>query len=196
MINMIKYFRSISATILMLSFGAQAFAQASELAAVESSKPVCVCEKTTWQQAFLDSDFVMFGEVKKVINHADDLATGEFLPIEVFKGSDDYIKKVVGASKADISCRQVLRPGFFIVYSKQSQSVVLNKCVPSRQLRPEEDLVKTLADLNEFANKHKVASQLDNTGEATARGESQEKTEVSWLQQFVDWIIALFAGWF
>lgn len=111
----------------------------------------CSCDEIPWQQAFDNAQHVVFGEVKEVKKHSDDLATGDFIPMEVFKGQEKHITKLAGSGKTGASCRRVLRQGFYIAYANESHSVVLNNCTSSRQLREQEDLVPVLTELKKYA---------------------------------------------
>lgn len=119
--------------------------------AEEKSAEDCGCREIPWQQSFDQAKHVVFGEVKVVKKHSDDLATGDFIPIEAFKGQETHITKLAGSGKTGASCRRVLRQGFYIAYSNDSHSVVLNNCASSRQLREQEDLVTTLTELKKYA---------------------------------------------
>lgn len=143
-------------------------------------KQDCSCQKISWQQAFEQSEHVVFGEVREVKVHNDDLATGIFQAMETFKGDETFIKQLVGSAKKAASCRKVLSPGYYIVYTSEAENVVLNPCVASRQL--EDDLVQTLTQIKHYA---------DNKAGALEPPASQQKQttngEKSWLQSIIDW---------
>lgn len=141
----------------------------------------CSCQKISWQQAFEQSEHVVFGEVQEVKVHNDDLATGIFQAMETFKGDETFIKQLVGSAKKEASCRKVLSPGYYIVYTNEAENVVLNPCVASRQL--EDDLVQTLTQIKQYAdNKEKAA---DSPASGHSKTPNKEK---DWLQSIIDWL--------
>jgi hypothetical protein len=186
-VHISKFFKSF-AFLLSLVATANVFA-----AGPEEKSPSCSCEVVPWQEVFDASTHVVFGQIKIVEKHSDELATGAFQMHEVFKGEGQHVKKLVGSSKESASCRQVLEPGFYIVYTQDAQNVVLNSCVASRQLK--DDLVSTLSKIKKYAES-KTAYRQDDTGQHE-RGVKQSNSdskqadesveESDWLQMIIDW---------
>ena len=143
----------------------------------------CSCKQESWQDAFEKAEHVLFGEVKEVEVHNDDLATGEFISMETFKGETDYVKKLVGSAVEGVSCRQVLKPGFYIVYSIDDTNVVLNKCVASRQLK-KDDLVTTLTVLKKYSE---AGASPEAKAAVMQESREQKPEESNWLQSIMDW---------
>ncbi len=112
----------------------------------------CSCEKVAWKESFDNANHVIFGEVKEVSSHSDDLASAKFHPMEVFKGDMGFALKVVGSSKEGAGCMRVLEPGFYITYLTTAQNAVMHPCSHTRQLKPEEDLVPTLTNLKAYSD--------------------------------------------
>ena len=78
-----KYFAvTVSVAVLCLAlFSNTLFANQ---AAIKNSQDECECQTIPWQQSFDNSLHVVFGEVKTIESHGDELATGEFTAKEVF----------------------------------------------------------------------------------------------------------------
>lgn len=156
------------------------------LAAEKTAALDCSCEKITWQQSFDKAQHVVFGEIKNVQRHGDELATADFIPLEVFKGEENHITKLAGSSKAGVSCRRVLHEGFYIAYGGESHSVVLNNCASSRQLREEEDLVSVLTELKSYAESKNPAyvaqpSATNQLKQSHVKNNINEKSNSRWL---------------
>jgi len=163
-----------------------------ELSAAGNDKDLdCSCKKIPWKQAFDKSQHVVFGEVKQIQKHSDELATGDFIPAEVFKGKDTHITKIAGAGKSGASCRKVLHTGFFIAYGDDSHTVVLNNCSASRQLRPEEDLVATLTELKKYAD-FKAGLTPTDQSKNDIEVKSKSITESEFTQQIESEIMDLY----
>lgn len=140
----------------------------------------CSCQQKNWQEVFEQSDHVVFGEVKEVKIHNDDLATGVFQAMETFKGNEAFIKQLVGSAKKEASCRKVLSSGYYIVYTNEAENVVLNPCVASRRL--EDDLVQTLTQIKHYAHSKAESASAVASGHGQALNEDK-----SWLQSIIDW---------
>jgi hypothetical protein len=173
---------TIASVLFLVSFLFISFSASAE------DKQNCGCENIKWQKAFDEAEHVVFGEVKVIQVHNDELATAEIKVMETFKGQADYIKKVVGSSKEGGSCRKVLRAGFYILYSFGKNNVVLNQCAASRQLNPKEDLVSTLSQVKKYAqSKTQPAQSNIIKTEQDDKKKSNNDEEVDFLQSIIDW---------
>lgn len=154
----------------------------------------CSCTALSWQEVFDQSSHVVFGEVKTVQNHGDALATADFRNLEVFKGEENYVTKIVGSAVKGGSCRAVLRSGFYLVFVKDSNSAVLNPCSQSRKL--DEDLVATLTAVKAYAeSKAPAGSALGEAQQVNAEmvstapqsAETVEEASSDWWQTLMEW---------
>jgi len=141
----------------------------------------CSCVQQDWKEAYDKANHVVFGEVKEVKVHNDDLATGPFIVMETFKGDADFVKQIVGSGKKEASCRKVLHPGHYIVFSEDDKNVVLNACVASRILR--NDLVSTLTVIKKYSESGVVTGSA-NPLQGDKGGEQKES---DWFQELMDW---------
>jgi len=164
------------------------------------AKEDCSCTALTWQEVFDQSNHVVFGEVKTVQNHGDALATADFKNLEVFKGEENYVTKIVGSAVKGGSCRAVLRSGFYLVFVKDSNSAVLNPCSQSRRL--DDDLVSTLTAVKAYAEAKAPASSVMTTeaqkvSDQNISAKTPEPVEqasgdwwdtlMQWKQDILDW---------
>ncbi len=162
------------------------------------TKEDCSCTAQTWQEVFDQSNHVVFGEVKTVQNHGDALATADFKNLEVFKGEENYVTKIVGSAVKGGSCRSVLRSGFYLVFVKDSNNAVLNPCSQNRRLG--DDLVSTLTAVKAYAESKSATSsvaevqspvekQVPVQPQAETEDESSDwwETLMQWKQDIIDW---------
>jgi|GEM_PF-6810197 len=192
-----------SLCILTLILVIPTFAKAGEAENSQNkTKPICSCEPISIERAYHDARYVIFGEVKSFEMHADDLATGKFHERDIFKGKANYIKKVVGASKPDASCRQVLEKGYYLVFSRTSQNVVLNQCAPSRQLKPGSDLVQTLGYIQRLTEKaqeglsdQNIPSSFSSSAfmDQTQEQSQQHSEQTLWFDRVLAWFRSILA---
>lgn len=174
---------------LLITFSGVVFS-----ATTQTLEQRCNCDDKTLEEYFDFADHVVFGEVKTVNNHGKDLATGEFKPMQAFKGDKAFVQKLVGtAIESQEHCRKRLEPGFYLVFTKDAQNVVINRCGNSRLLK--DDLVSTLTQVKKHADSKKsAASGAQQQGVVTKKpsGQSTKPQNESWLDQLSSWIGDLF----
>lgn len=145
----------------------------------------CNCDDKTLEEYFDFANHVVFGEVKIVENHGRDLATGDFTPLQAFKGDKAYVQKLIGtAIESKEHCRKRLEPGHYLVFTKDAQNVVINQCGNSRLLK--DDLVSTLTQVKNYAQSGKAGATVDR------KVKPDNAQETLWLDEFSSWVKNLF----